>query len=53
MQSFNFKNPIKVKKNGVYKKYYDDGKIRAKANYKEDKLHGEQIGYYEDGKIFF
>lgn len=31
--------------------YYDDGKIKAKGNYKKDKREGEWIFYYNSGQI--
>lgn len=38
-------------KNGVYNKYYDNGKIMVKANYKNDILDGEYVSYYPNGVV--
>lgn len=41
----------KGKKNGVFKSYYPSGKLKVKSIYGNDKLHGEQVLYDEDGSI--
>ena len=36
-------------KNGIYNKYYDNGRPMIKAFYKDDKLDGEYVSYYPNG----
>lgn len=36
-------------KNGVWKQYYTDGKLKLKATYIEDKLQGLMLVYYQNG----
>ncbi len=36
-------------KQGVWEKYYDNGNPKYKANFKDDKLVGELIRFFEDG----
>lgn len=36
-------------KNGVYNKYYDNGRPMVKASYKNDKLDGNYVSYYPNG----
>jgi uncharacterized protein len=38
-------------KDGPWKEYYADGKLKAEGNYKDDKRVGEWKFYYPDGKV--
>ncbi len=42
-------------KQGVWKTFYDNGRIRSEANYKDDRLNGPYKEYDENGvvKVFF
>jgi MORN repeat variant len=35
---------------GKHEKYYPDGAVQSVSTYKNDKLHGDGIEYYPDGK---
>ena len=39
-------------KDGERIKYYDDGQIESKSNYKNGKLHGQYTVWDEDGELF-
>ena len=37
--------------NGIYKGYYSDGTLKEIRNYKNNKLQGEKIGFFENGSL--
>lgn len=37
--------------NGHYEEYYESGKLKIKANYKNNLLEGNYFEYFEDGKL--
>jgi len=37
--------------NGEHRKFYPDGTLQSVSTYKNDKLHGEGIEYYPNGKL--
>ena len=39
------------KKNGEHIKYYENGIIKLKRNFKNGELEGKSIKYYENGTI--
>ena len=39
------------KKDGVYYKYHENGKVRREATYKNGKLNGPFKTYYNDGQL--
>ena len=43
---------LKGKREGTWKIYYPNGKIKEILDYKGDSLHGNRITYYENGKVF-
>src|SRR3954463_14837318 len=40
-----------TKKEGVYNRFYDDGKIQEVSTYKNGKLNGERKLYQQSGKL--
>jgi len=40
----------RVRKNGVYKRYYDNGQILSKVHYNDGKLDGKWTFWYENGQ---
>ena len=40
------------KREGTWKFYYPNGKIKEIADYKADSFHGKRIAYYENGNIY-
>ena len=39
------------RKNGLHTRYYDNGQILSKENYKDGKLDGKWTEWYENGQI--
>lgn len=44
-------NYVDGMKQGQYLKYYDNGALMVKANYKNDKLDGDYVYYYSNGIV--
>ena len=40
-----------MEKHGKFVRYYESGKVKITANFKNDKEHGETVSYHEDGKV--
>lgn len=39
------------KKNGVFKQFYENGKLQQLRTYKDDVLDGKSLEYYPNGKL--
>ncbi len=48
MEQIPYKNGIKE---GVWKQYFTDGKLKLKATYVNDKLEGLMLVYYQNGVV--
>ena len=42
---------IDGKKNGRYESYYENGQLKRKTTFKNDKYHGQYSEYYENGQL--
>ena len=42
---------IKGKREGEWIKYFENGQLQHKQNYKDGKRDGEQLEYYENGQL--
>ena len=40
------------KKNGVIETYHDNGQLKSRANYKNDKLNGLYEGWHSNGQMW-
>lgn len=38
-------------KKGAWRRYYEDGTLLARINYRDDKLNGRATGYYQNGRL--
>ena len=41
-----------IKKNGIYKSYYDNGQLREEVNYINGKENGILKTYHENGQLW-